>query len=308
MASAIPSRIGQANLAGDAKALFLKKFAGEVLAAFSEHNVAKGKVMTRSITGAKSAQFPALGKTTATAHTPGAEILGKTIAGNERVIEIRDLYVSDVFIPNIDEAMSHFDYRSEYTRQCGAALARKWDIDAFCNIGLAARAAATVTGLSGGTAITSATARTNADALITAIFGAAQAMDEKDVPAEGRYVAVKPEQYYLLVNSGSKSVHTDYNPETNGSIASGKIYRIAGMEIVKTNNLPTTVVTGDYAGTFTNTAALAWHRSAVGVVSLMDLAVESEYQVSRQGTLIVAKQAVGMGYLRPESAVEIKVA
>jgi hypothetical protein len=38
----------------------------------------------------------------------------------------------------------------------------------------------------------------------------------------------------------------------------------------------------------------------------MDLAVESEYDIRRQGTLIVAKYAVGHGYLRPDCAVELK--
>ena len=309
MANAIPSRPGQVNLTGDAKALFLKVWGGEVLAAFDETNVAKSRHITRTITSGKSAQFPATGKTTATYHTPGEEILGKTIAGNERVITINDLLISDVFIANIDEAMSHFDFRGEYTRQCGAALAREYDKNVLINIGLAARASATVTGGNGGSSLIEANAKTNADALIEAIFEAAATMDQKDVPAGDRYVAVTPEQYYLLVNSSSKAIHADYNPSPNGGIAAGKIYRVAGFEIVKTNNLPrTNITTGTYQGDFSTTAALAWHRSAVGTVSLMGLATESQYQVNRQGTLIVSKYAVGHGILRPESAVEIKTA
>ena len=38
----------------------------------------------------------------------------------------------------------------------------------------------------------------------------------------------------------------------------------------------------------------------------MDLAIESGYDIRRQGTLMVAKMAVGHGILRPESAVELK--
>jgi hypothetical protein len=33
--------------------------------------------------------------------------------------------------------------------------------------------------------------------------------------------------------------------------------------------------------------------------------MEMEYQISRQGTLIVGKYAMGHGILRPESAVEV---
>ena len=39
----------------------------------------------------------------------------------------------------------------------------------------------------------------------------------------------------------------------------------------------------------------------------MDLAIESEYDIRRQGTLMVAKYALGSAVLRPESAVEIKI-
>ena len=49
MANATPSRLGQANTSGDAKALFLKVFAGEVLTAFEEANVTGGKFMERTI-------------------------------------------------------------------------------------------------------------------------------------------------------------------------------------------------------------------------------------------------------------------
>jgi hypothetical protein len=36
--------------------------------------------------------------------------------------------------------------------------------------------------------------------------------------------------------------------------------------------------------------------------------MESEYQIWRQGTLMVAKYALGTGILRPEAAVELKTA
>lgn len=55
-----------------------------------------------------------------------------------------------------------------------------------------------------------------------------------------------------------------------------------------------------------NTVALVAHPSAVGTVKLMDLATEMEYQINRQGTLLVAKYAVGHGVLRPEAAVQLK--
>ena len=49
MADASVSRIGSLNSAGDAKALFMKVFAGEVLTAFKENCVTEDKHMVRNI-------------------------------------------------------------------------------------------------------------------------------------------------------------------------------------------------------------------------------------------------------------------
>lgn len=308
MADANPARVGQVNSAGDDRALFLKKFSGEVLTAFRENNAFMGRHMVRTIDSGKSAQFPASWKASASYHQPGAEIEGQQMNHNERIITIDDLLISPVFIPNIDEAMNHYEYRSEYSFQAGASLRREFDQNVAQVACLTARASATVSGGNGGTQVTDADADTNADSLIQSIFDAAQALDEKDVPEGDRYVFLRPEQYYLLVNSSSKLVNADYTANVNGGVDSGRVLSVAGIEIVKSNNVPDSNVTSGptaYQGDFSNTVAVVMHRTAVGTVKLMDLAVEMEYQIERQGTLIVAKYALGHGILRPESAVEI---
>ena len=44
---------------------------------------------------------------------------------------------------------------------------------------------------------------------------------------------------------------------------------------------------------------------AVATVKLLDLGVESEYQINRQGTLMVAKYAMGHNVLRPAAAIAL---
>lgn len=316
MSNATVSFGGQVNGAGTSDALFLKLFSGEALTAFTEACVMQSRHMVRTISMGKSAQFPATWKTSATYHVPGTEIVGKIINGNERVIIVDDLLISDVFIASIDEAKAHWDFRSEYSKQSGLALANTFDKNVQRVGVLAARAAATVTGGNGGTQIVAATARTDATVLINSIVAAAQALDEKDVPKEDRFVLLKPAQYWLLVNSGSKLVSWDLNggAGSNGGLVSGTVARIAGMEIVMTNHLPSAddtanaAIPAGYRASFVNTAALVLHRTAVGTVKLLDLATEMGYDIRRQGTLIVSKYAVGHGILRPESAVEIAVA
>ena len=56
-----PSRVGQINSSGAADALFLKKFAGEILTTFEENNIFKPLHTIRTIENGKSAQFPVTG-------------------------------------------------------------------------------------------------------------------------------------------------------------------------------------------------------------------------------------------------------
>lgn len=309
MSDALASRLGQQNGFGDANSLFLKVFAGEVLSAFRERNRFLERHIVRSISSGKSAQFPATWKASASYHTPGTEITGQVINHNERVIAIDDMLIADAFVASIDEMKNHYDIRSEYAMQLGAALSRTFDKN-VAQLGiLAARASATVSGGNGGSTIEDADASTNGDSLVASIYEAAQALDEKDVPESDRYCFVKPDQFYQLVLS-DKVIQKEYLANASGvGIDSGYLARVGGFDVVMTNNLPVglTVASGPsaYQGVFTDTVALCMHRSAVGTVKLMDLGVETAWDPRRQGTLMLAKYAIGHGILRPEAAVEI---
>ena len=309
MANATPSRLGIVNGSGADDALFLKVFGGEVLTTFADTNVFLPLTMVRTISSGKSAQFPVMGKNTAFYHTPGAEINGNQIKHAERVINVDGLLVSPVFIAKIDEAKNHYDVRSQYTRECGASLASQADKTIAQVLVNTARASATINGNPGGSKLVKATYATNSDDLSNGIFSIAQTFDEKDVPEQDRYVAVRPAQYYLMV-AGTKVLNRDWGGA--GSYMDGKVLKVAGVSIVKSNHIPNSVVTGSaqavYDGDFTNTVAVGFHKSAVGTVKLLDLQTEGEWDIRRQGTLIVAKYAMGHGILRPEAAVELAAA
>lgn len=317
MANATPTRLGQANNTGDSKALFLKVFAGEVLTAFKEATVTEGKFQERTIASGKSAQFPIIGKIAAEYHTPGAEILGLNVPQNERVITIDDLLISHAFISNIDEAMNHYDVRAPFSEQIGRALAYQMDKHKLQLAVLAARDSSPVTGESGGGSVTSATllSDTTGEALIAALFAAAQKLDEKFIPEEDRYVYLNPQAYNLLAQN-TKIMNRFWGGE--GNYAGANVLRVAGLNVVKTNHAPfgATVATGTvgsgtsdkYAVTATNTVGVVAHKATLGTVKLLDLGMESEYDIRRQGTLMVAKYAMGHGILRPAAAVELKTA
>ncbi len=327
MTAASPASIGRVNAAGTEDALFLKVFAGEVLTAFERSSVTQGAEMVRSISNGKSASFPVMGRIAAAYHTPGAEIVGTDINHNEKVITINDLLVSSAFLASIEEAKNHWDVRSAYSAEIGRALAFQKDKHVLQTIGQAAQGSANISGGDAGTVLTntsiaSATAATAANAMIDELFNAASALDSHYVPKEGRKCFLRLEEYYKLANA-TNAVNVDFTGGANGGVADGKVMKVAGIELVPTPHFvasdlsASTNVDGGSATqggsnpqqvNLANYVALVCHPSAAGTVKLMDLATEMEYDIRRQGTLMVAKYAMGHGVLRPEAAVGIKEA
>ena len=307
MTAAVPSRLGQVNGAGAVDALFLKVFSGEVLSSFHRNNVFLANTMVRTISNGKSATFPAVGNATAAYHTVGTELVGTAIPHAERIITIDDVLIASAFIANIDEAKNHYEVRSIYSDEVGKVLAETMDSNIAQVSVLAARGAATITGGNGGSALTAATFNSDSAVLAGGIFDARQILDEKNVPNNDTYAYFKPSEYYLLAQN-TTVINQWYGGQ--GAISEGTVLKIAGIPIVKTNALPSTNVTTGvtaYRGNFSTTVGLVLQKGGVGTVKLMDLATESEYDIRRQGTLMLAKYAVGHGILRPECGVELKL-
>ena len=300
-----------------------------MLTAFSENNVFSDALQTvRTISSGKSAQFPVTGTASAAYHTPGNLLTGGAILHNEKVINIDDLLIAQTFVANIDELMNHYDVRSIYASELGKALAKRYDQNVAKVIANASRASTTLTGGSGGTVLTlangnTASANVDGDELAAAIYDIAQAFDERDIPKTDRFVVLPPAEYYKLPESATRTISTDYNPGGNGSYGSGNVAQVAGIPVIMSNNISqenkppggsdANELGGSnntYAGDDSKTIGLVFHKSAVGTVKLLDLQTEmsgQDYGVMYQGTLMVAKYALGHGILRPEAAATIKL-
>lgn len=325
MANMTPSRLGSVNTGAGSdnyKDLFLKVFTGEVLTYFEQNTALLDKHKVRTITSGKSASFALTGTTTAAYHTPGAQLTGDAIKHNEKVITIDGLLVASSSIAQIDEAMNHFDVRSEYSKQMGITLANAFDKNVIQEGILGARASNLITGGSAGTVITSpktkltsgdlgtagtaATLAEKAAALRDALFAAATQMDIKNAPKD-RYAVFRPAEFYALFQD-TTVINSLYG--NGGNLATGDLPMIAGIKIIVSNNLPYSDLSGaTYHGVNAlTTTGLVFCPEAIGTVKLLDLSVESQWLIEYQTTLMVAKYAMGNGWLRPEALVEIKTA
>ena len=245
------TRPGQSNATGDARALYLKLFSGEMFKGFQHNAIARDLVMRRTLQNGKSLQFIYTGHTKAEFHTPGNSILGDSNGAPpvaEKTITVDDLLISSAFLYDLDETLSHYDMRSEISRKIGYALAQKYDRLIFRALTRGARAASPITKSGyvepGGTQIrvgSSGTAASDAydsGKLVTAFYDAAAALDEKGVSQDGRVGVLNPRQYYALIQEvGSNGL---VNRDAQGSALQGGsgVVEIAGIKIFKSMNIP----------------------------------------------------------------------
>ncbi len=147
----------------------------------------------------------------------------------------------------------------------------------------------------------------------------------------------------LDVSDGSKLTYMNKDFGGNGNIAGATVPMIAGMPVIMSNHakvanlyqnftggnaaegktsdnaplantagsgrtthydLPTANVDGaDMVALASKFRGFIFTPEAVATVKLLDLGMESEYQINRQGTLMVAKYAMGHNVLRPAACI-----
>lgn len=304
---------------GDQLSLFLKVFSGEVLTAFTRASKVMNNHMIKTIDSGKSTSFPVIGRGKAHYLPAGSNLddLREAIPHNEVVINIDGLLTSDVLITDIYEAMNHYDVRGEYAKQLGEALAIAADGATVAEIAKLVKAnTENITGLgkgvvvektiTGGAGINYETGK----AVIDGLLEMKAKWTTQYVPEEERFAYITPEVESAIITS-KDAINRDYGAVA--SIVDGNIDKLCGFKIIavphlkaggadKTGMLGTApeghVFPTDYAGAL----AVCAHRTAVATVKLKDLQLEHARRPELQADMIIAKNAVGHGGLRPEAS------
>lgn len=314
------SRSGQNNAAGDALALFEKKMQTDVLRYFQVTNVGKELVTNKTIANGKSAAFPVIGNATAAYHTVGTELDGAQIKATEREITIDSMLVGFTYIPDIDEAMVHYDAKSAYNESIGRALSKRFDQDLFRMVAIAGDIGDSI-------AATAAGLASFDDDVYTAPVTFAAALDEKDgakvyakiIEAITQWmdkdivgepvIVLKPESYYALLNNPANTGLTWVNDE---NAQSGRVPLVLGKRVLQSPHIPSaddtlnTDISSKYRANFTKLQGLVFSKEAVASLQLLGLSMRSDYIPQRLSTLVVGKMAVGFGILNHACSIPLK--
>lgn len=310
---------GQAETDADKLALALKVFSGETLTAFQRTSVTSGRVMERTITSGKSAQFPVFGRTKAHYLKAGQNLddLRENIKQNERVIKLDGLLTADTLIYDLDEFIAHYDFRSPYAAELGNALAISHDASVLAELAKEAlNPSENVEGNGKGGVITT---RLDAGvvginkqtglAIYQTLLEAKAKMSKNYVPATERYAYIDPE-YHSALASAVEFLNRDYG--ASGTILEGNVIRLAGFDILECPHIVrggddnANVIQGEghvFPAAYADKhPIIICHKTAAGVLRLKNLSMETGRRIEYQADQMIAKMAVGMGGLRPEAA------
>jgi hypothetical protein len=258
------NRLGQNNATGDQRTLFLKVFSGEILAQYETATVLAPLVRTRTISVGKSATFPIYGQAVAKWHTPGLNILEtangmlSSIKYGERVIGVDNMLTASTLVHEVDELQNHWDVRSPIAMELARALAYAFDKFAMNTLAAAAntstdpigRTSANGTSLVGKVITSTNTyANVTGSEVVDNLFTAQADLDNKDVPAAGRFVICRPEIFNKILASpvGTAASVTqaqrfsrDFAPSAPDVLkgTANPSIEIAGFKVVKSNLLP----------------------------------------------------------------------
>lgn len=309
--------------------LALKVFSGETLTAFTQTSVTTGRVMERTITAGKSAQFPVFGRTNAHYLKAGQSLddVRENINQGERVIVIDGLLTADCLIFDLDEFIAHYDFRSPYAAELGNALAISHDgavlaemakvaVETKENIAGDAAKGIDGTGLGGvvyGGAMAAGTTyginKETGMQIYNILLQIKSKMSSNYVPVQGRTAYLMPDDFSAL-SAALDLLNSQYG--ANGTILEGNVMRLAGFDVIECPHMKrggsdvANVMQGDghvFPTAYkTKNVILAMHQSAVAVLRLKNLAMETGRRIDFQADQIVAKMAVGVGGLRPEAA------
>ncbi|MEG2313354.1 phage capsid protein [Brevundimonas sp.] len=312
MANSIPSNPGfkAGGTAGNID-LLLDLFGGEIQAAYERMTVMRDKHRVIKVENGKSARFPRVGIAEAKYHVPGTEILGDQIPHDEIVLTPDDKLISSVFVADIHEIMNHFDVRAEYTRLLSEAIAVQYDQ----NVMRAVIKAARTNDLLGGpvsSPVQVAGLDTDATKLFKAISDAKMQLDMNGVRVDSEpvYALLKTAQWYLLAQS-DKNLNRDFNGG-DATIRNHTLTTIDGVNIVKSNICPwaddrtNLDIPARYRIATNTTVGAVWTKDAVGTAEVQAMSVQTEEQIRKQGTLIVARQMSGTDTVRSSNAVELR--
>ena len=265
---------------------FVDLFDSEVKQAYQAESVLRGTMRTRTCVAGNTVKFPTIGKGVATLRVPQTDVTPLNVTYGQVTATMED-YIAAEYSDIFQQSHINFDERSELVQVVSKSIARRMDqimIDALN----AATGTSTVATTIGG-------AGTNMN--IEKLRATAKAMNEKNVPSEGRNLLMHASQLDALL--GETEI-TSQDFASVKALVQGEINTFMGFNILTMGDRDE----GGIPKPSTRTC-FAWHKDSMGYAESMAQKTEVNYVPEKTSFLVSSMFSAGSVSIDGEGIVKI---
>ena len=265
---------------------FVTLFDEEVKQAYQGQSLLRGTMRSRTGVQGNTVKFPKIGKGVATVRVPQTDVTPLNVTYSQVTATMTD-YIAAEYSDIFHQSHINFDERRELVEVVSKSIARRMDqicIDALN----AASSPSTVATSVGGAA---------SNMNIEKLRAAAKALNENNVPSEGRYLLMHSSQLDALLGE-TEVTSSDF--ATVKALVRGEINSFMGFEII-------TMGDRDEGGVPkpSTRSCFAYHRDAVGYAESMAQKSEVNYIPEKTSFLVSSMFSAGAVAIDDEGIVKI---
>lgn len=265
---------------------FVTLFDEEVKQAYQGEALLRGTMRSRSGVQGNTVKFPKIGKGVATVRVPQTDVTPLNVTYSQVTATMTD-YIAAEYSDIFHQTHVNFDERRELVQVVSKSIARRMDqicIDALN----AASSPSTVA-----TSVGGAASNMNIDKL----RAAAKALNEKNVPAEGRHLLMHSSQLDALLGE-TETTSSDF--ATVKALVRGEINTFMGFNIITMGDRDE----GGVPKPSTRTC-FAWHQDSMGYAESMAQKSEVNYIPEKTSFLVSSMFSAGAVAIDDEGIVKI---
>jgi len=266
---------------------FVDLFDSEVKQAYQAESLLRGTMRTRSGVAGNTVKFPTIGKGVATLRVPQTDVTPLNVTYGQVTATMED-YIAAEYSDIFQQSHINFDERSELVQVVSKSIARRMDqimIDAL-DAATGTSAVATTVGPGG-----------NTDMNIEKLRATAKALNEKNVPSEGRYLLMHATQLDSLL--GEQEI-TSQDFAAVKALVQGEINTFMGFNILTMGDRDE----GGIPKPSTRTC-FAWHKDSMGYAESMSQKTEVNYVPEKTSFLVSSMFSAGSVAIDGEGIVKI---
>lgn len=265
---------------------FVTLFDEEVKQAYQGEALLRGTMRTRSGVQGNTVKFPKIGKGVATVRVPQTDVTPLNVTYSQVTATMTD-YIAAEYSDIFHQSHVNFDERRELVQVVSKSIARRMDQLCIDALNAASSPSTVATGVGG------SASNMNIDKL----RAAAKALNEKNVPAEGRNLLMHSSQLDALLGE-TETTSSDF--ASVRALVRGEINSFMGFNIITMGDRDE----GGVPKPSTRTC-FAWHQDSMGYAESMSQKSEVNYIPEKTSFLVSSMFSAGAVAIDDEGIVKI---